>query len=70
MISVFREGAEDYSRHKSDDVTNGREVKRVAVDGSGLGKVEKIQSKDVQPGDTLMIMENEEFPADMVLIKS
>lgn len=70
LIAVFREGVEDYNRHKSDSVTNSRQVRRVHTDGSGLGKIEIITSAEVQAGDTLMIMDEEEFPADMVLIKS
>jgi magnesium-transporting ATPase (P-type) len=40
------------------------------MDGSGLGQIETIHSADVRDGDTLMIVDEEEFPADIILIKS
>ena len=70
FISIFREGVEDFSRYKSDSLTNSRKVRRVIVDGSGLGLIEVIRSADVRAGDTLMIMNGEEFPADIILFKS
>ena len=70
FVSIFREGVEDYGRYKADNLTNNRKVKRVKANGSGLGQIEVIRSADVQAGDTLMIMNGEELPADIILIKS
>jgi phospholipid-transporting ATPase len=70
IIAILREGIEDYRRYQSDSVTNGRKVRRVNTDGSGLGIIETIDSADVRDGDTLMIVDEEEFPADIILIKS
>ena len=70
FVSIFREGVEDFGRHKADNLTNNRKVKRVKANGSGIGQIEVIRSADVQAGDTLMIINGEELPADIILIKS
>ena len=70
LIAIFREGLEDYGRLKSDSISNGRKVRRVRADGTGLGKIDIIHSADVRDGDTLMIIDEEEFPADIILVKS
>ena len=62
---MLREGLEDYQRYKSDVKTNSQRVKFVKKGTMQIG-----QSKDVKVGDLLLINENEEFPADMILVAS
>lgn len=62
-VSMMREGLEDYQRYKSDVTTNRKTVKFVRS-----GKFEIGQAKDVKVGDILLVTENEDFPADMVIL--
>lgn len=64
-VSMFRDGLEDYQRYKSDVKTNRMPIKFIKK-----GKVEIGLAKDVGVGDTLLINENEDFPADMVIVAS
>jgi len=64
-VSMMREGLEDYQRYKSDVSTNRKAVKFVKDGKLGIG-----QAKDVQVGDLLLVNENEDFPADMVIVAS
>ena len=60
---MLREGLEDYQRYKSDVNTNRKSVKFIKK-----GKVVLGQSKDVKVGDMILVHDNEDFPADIVVI--
>ena len=62
---MLREGMEDYQRYKSDVKTNKQHIKFVKN-----GRVEIGQSKDVKVGDMLYLLENEELPADVIILAS
>lgn len=62
---MLREGLEDYQRFKSDKVTNKTLVKVVKD-----GKIVEIESKELQVGDIVLVLEDEFFPADAVLLAS
>ncbi len=64
-VSMMREGLEDYQRYKSDVDTNKKSVKFIKG-----GRIEVSQAKDVQVGDLILVNENEDFPADMVIVAS
>ena len=64
-VSMLREGLEDYQRYKSDVKTNRQPIKFVKG-----GTIVMGQAKEVKVGDLLLINENEEFPADMILVAS
>jgi magnesium-transporting ATPase (P-type) len=64
-VSMFREGLEDYQRYKSDVNTNKKSVKFIKG-----GRLDVGQAKDVKVGDLLLVNENEDFPADMVIVAS
>lgn len=64
LISILREGIEDYARHQSDKLSNKQSVKRVLKDGS----VETITSGEVNVGDLLFVADNEDIPADILLL--
>ena len=65
-ISLIREAIEDYRRYRSDRITNMTKYKKFI----GKGEFVDIQSKDIKVGDILLIKEDEQFPADIVLLKS
>ena len=60
---MLREGLEDYQRYKSDVNTNRKSVKFIKK-----GRVVLGQSKDVKVGDMILVHDNEDFPADIVVI--
>ena len=62
-VSMLREGLEDYQRYKSDVNTNRKSVKFIKK-----GRVVLGQSKDVKVGDMILVHDNEDFPADIVII--
>ena len=62
-VSMMREGLEDYQRYKSDVKTNRKTVKFVRSGNFEIG-----QAKDVKVGEILLVTENEDFPADMIVL--
>ena len=62
-VSLMREGLEDYSRYKSDKITNRQKVKIVKD-----GQIIVAQSKDIEVGDIILVEDEEFFPADMILL--
>lgn len=62
---MMREGLEDYQRYKSDVKTNRQPIKFIKN-----GRIDMGQAKDIKVGDLVMVNENEEFPADMVILTS
>jgi phospholipid-transporting ATPase len=65
-LSMAREGYEDYQRYKSDIETNSQKV-MVLRKGK---EFDAHTSAEVLIGDYIMIMENENFPADVILLSS
>ena len=64
IVSVLREGIEDYARYKSDKLSNKQSVKRVRKDGS----IETITSGEVNVGDLLFVEDDEDIAADIILV--
>ena len=62
---MLREAYEDYHRHKSDISLNSSSTNCLRN-----GKIEKILWKDIIVGDLLVILKNEVFPADLIILKS
>ncbi|CBZ53064.1 putative phospholipid-transporting P-type ATPase [Neospora caninum Liverpool] len=62
-LSVIKEFFEDYSRHKSDEEEN---AKQVLVFESG--KLVEKQWREVRVGDVVKITAGQQFPADLVLL--
>ena len=54
LISMIREGFEDYTRYKMDKVINSDKVERIRP---GTGSLETVKSQDVKVGDILLIRE-------------
>lgn len=65
MISMGREGYEDWVRHRNDAEENNREV----LVREGL-TYRTTKWKDVRVGDVVRVLQNEWIPADIVLLHS
>lgn len=62
-VSMMREGLEDYQRYKSDVTTNRKTVNFVRS-----GRIVLGEAKDVKVGDVVLVNDNEDFPADMIVL--
>jgi P-type E1-E2 ATPase len=62
---MLREGIEDYFRNKADKEANGTPT-QVLKNGVFI----PVRADEVQVGDTLMIKQDQKFPADLVLVGS
>lgn len=71
LISMGREGWEDYNRHKNDKEENNSEV-LVAKKNVETGQMEyeSRKWKHVKVGDVVRVLQNEWVPADLVLLHS
>lgn len=66
LISVLKEGVEDYKRQQADVKVNGRPANVVSPDGTII----TAQWKDLDVGSIVLLQDNEEIPADIVLLAS
>ncbi|XP_034825074.1 probable phospholipid-transporting ATPase IA isoform X5 [Maniola hyperantus] len=64
-VSAIKEIVEDFKRHRADDETNRRKVE-VLSDGRWLS----IRWEKLQVGDICKVLNNQFFPADLVLLAS
>ncbi|XP_063693860.1 phospholipid-transporting ATPase IF-like isoform X1 [Bolinopsis microptera] len=64
-ISLFKQGFEDYNRHKADNEVNHRLVNVIRH-----GCLQQINSKNIRVGDVVKLECEDEFPCDMVLVSS
>ncbi|CAH2092341.1 unnamed protein product [Euphydryas editha] len=64
-ISAIKEVVEDFKRHRADDETNRRKVE-VLRDG----RWQSIRWEKLQVGDICKVLNNQFFPADLVLLAS
>lgn len=65
FISMIKDAFEDFQRHKSDNEENDK--KSLVYNGS---KFELKMWKDIVPGMLVKVMEDEFFPADLIVLKS
>ncbi|GMI06729.1 hypothetical protein TrLO_g8035 [Triparma laevis f. longispina] len=73
MVSVFKEGLEDWKRHKSDDDINNSIVDVMRItDSITDSNIEWIKTKwkDVRVGDIVKILNNHDIPSDLILLSS
>ena len=68
-LSMCKEGAEDLKRHRADRETNNRIITKIVGIGNNNPTVD-IYWKDVRVGDILLLPNNSEIPADMILLAS
>jgi phospholipid-transporting ATPase len=66
IMTMLKEGYEDYFRHRSDSEVNSRKVIVVTDNWSER----QVEWRHVKVGDILKVMDNESFPADLLLMKS
>jgi P-type E1-E2 ATPase len=64
---MFKEGAEDLKRHKADNVTNNQTTERLR---RSLSVFEQTTWSQLRVGNIIKIHNNEEVPADVVLLCS
>ncbi|KAF9762499.1 putative phospholipid-transporting ATPase IIB [Nosema granulosis] len=65
MISLLKEGYDDYKRFERDKALNNQSYIRYEK-----GKFVRIKSSDIRVGDIILLQKNERVPADMVLLKT
>lgn len=64
-VSALREALEDYARHKADEATNSATTE-VLRDGV----FKEVHTQDISVGDVIRVKNEQEFPADIILISS
>jgi P-type E1-E2 ATPase len=67
IFTMIKEAVEDLSRHKSDREVNNKEV--LVFDNTALKYVLK-KWQHIKTGEIMKVLKDQEFPADMVLLKS
>lgn len=67
-ITMMKEGLEDIKRHKADAVTNTRLVTRLLLHCDA--KKETVTWQDLKVGDIVVLHNNDDLPADLVLLHS
>jgi magnesium-transporting ATPase (P-type) len=69
FITMIKEGAEDLIRYKQDCETNSKSCLNLYKDGSAITE-KTVKWEDIQVGDVIKIIKNQEIPADVLLISS
>ena len=67
FISMIKDAYEDYQRHKSDNEENR---KQSLVYNNGTQKFVLKHWQDIRPGMIVKVLEDEFFPADLIVLKS
>jgi phospholipid-transporting ATPase len=73
LMTDFKQGVEDWKRHKSDELVNNRKaVVMGAGDGAQAGAFQTVEKlwKDVRVGEIVRIEDKRPFPADVILLAS
>jgi magnesium-transporting ATPase (P-type) len=65
LLNMVKDGYEDYKRYKSDQEENNKES-HVYRDGHFA----RVKWKDIRVGDLVMVLRDEFFPADLILLAS
>ncbi|XP_077984913.1 putative phospholipid-transporting ATPase IA [Glandiceps talaboti] len=65
LVSAFKEIIEDFKRHLADDETNKRKISVLRG-----GRWVTLKWREVQVGDIVKVVNDQEFPADLVLLSS
>ncbi|KAK1350955.1 aminophospholipid translocase [Hamiltosporidium tvaerminnensis] len=70
-VAMIKDGIEDYNRHQQDNEINEKPVFIIKYDISDEKlKIFQENVEDLKYGDYVVVMENEEIPADIVLLNS
>ena len=65
MISVIKEGIEDFKRHQADARVNARPARSVSPE---TGEVGEVQWQDLMVGSVVLLHCDEEIPADIAVL--
>ncbi|KAJ3338214.1 hypothetical protein HDU93_009874 [Gonapodya sp. JEL0774] len=65
LITMIKDGLEDYRRYQADSQANATKYTVVVGD-----KLEQVASRNIAPGDICMVLKGEKFPSDLVLLSS
>ena len=65
IFTMLKEGYEDIARHRQDKEVNTTKYHKYSAKEK---KFTRVESQDIKVGDILRIDENENFPADLVMI--
>eukprot|EP00158_Paraphelidium_tribonemae_P007133 Partr_v1_DN28123_c1_g2_i2_m55366 putative phospholipidtransporting ATPase len=65
LATMIKDGYEDYLRYRSDRAANGQ-VYYVVRDGRRQFTLSKL----IQPGDVVLVLKEQQFPCDLVLLSS
>lgn len=64
LISVIKEGQEDWQRHRADQKLNSKPAHRVESNSS----INSVRRSDLEVGDVVVIFCDEEIPADVLVL--
>lgn len=69
LLTAVKDGYDDYQRHQSDNVVNNRTVKKLVQNGSNFTWT-TVHWMDVLVGDILRVENDENIPADMLVLST
>jgi len=69
-FSMLREAYDDYHRHKQDNLENNCQAQKFIRNPNGSYEWKPIAWKDISVGDVLCLRNNEQIPADIVVLAS
>lgn len=64
VITMIKQGMEDWKRHRADTEMNNRRTKIVGSDGS----MKEVAWRDVVVGDIVVVEDRQELPADIIVL--
>jgi len=65
LVTLIKESIDDFYRYRRDQETNNARYNKITLEGKKI-----IKSRDIKIGDVLEIHQNENVPADMIILKS
>lgn len=65
IFTIFKEGYEDIARHRQDNAVNKKLYLKFDYDQT---KFVQVESEQIKVGDIIKILENESFPADLLML--
>ncbi|XP_026658040.1 phospholipid-transporting ATPase 1 isoform X3 [Phoenix dactylifera] len=68
LVTAVKDAYEDWRRHRSDRIENGRTASVLAGAGAGGRQFQPVRWKDIRVGEIIRIAANESIPCDMVLL--
>lgn len=66
FISVIKDGVEDVKRHQQDNAINNRPARVLCPDGT----LKSVSWREIGVGDCLVVLADEELPADCVVVRA